>query len=83
MQTALERNVKKYDLQLQQIKDTEKRDKYRVYGELINTYGYNVPEGSKSMEALNYYTNEMITIPWTRTKPRRRTPSGILTNMAS
>ena len=60
VQTALERNVKKYDLQ---IKDTEKRDKYRVYGELINTYGYNVPEGSKSMEALNYYTNEMITIP--------------------
>lgn len=63
VQTALERNVKKYDLQLQQIKDTEKRDKYRVYGELLNTYGYNVPEGSKSMEALNYYTNETITIP--------------------
>ncbi len=63
VQTALERNVKKYDLQLQQIRDTEKRDKYRVYGELINTYGYQVPQGSKSMEALNYYTNEMITIP--------------------
>lgn len=63
VQTALERNVKKYDLQLQQIKDTEKRDQYRIYGELINTYGYNVPAGSKSMEALNYYTNEQITIP--------------------
>lgn len=61
--TALERNVKKYDLQIKQMQDTEKRDKYRVYGELINTYGYNVPEGAKSMEALNYYTNEMITIP--------------------
>ncbi len=69
VQTALERNVKKYDLQLQQIKDTEKRDKYRVYGELINTYGYNVPEGSKSMEALNYYTNEMITIPLDPNQP--------------
>lgn len=63
VQTALERNVKKYDLQLQQIKDTEKRDKYRIYGELLNTYGYNVPEGSKSMEALNYYTGETVTIP--------------------
>ena len=63
VQTALERNVKKYDLQMQQIKDTEKRDKYRVYGELLNTYGYNVPEGSRSMEALNYYTNETVTIP--------------------
>ncbi|MBR5248032.1 MAG: NFACT family protein [Lachnospiraceae bacterium] len=63
VQTALERNVKKYDLQCRQIKDTEKRDTYRIYGELLNTYGYNVEPGSKSMEALNYYTNEMITIP--------------------
>ena len=63
VQTALERNVKKYDLQLRQIKDTEKRDTYRIYGELLNTYGYGVTPGSKSMEALNYYTNEMITIP--------------------
>lgn len=63
VQTALERNVKKYDLQLKQMADTEKKDKYRIYGELINTYGYGVPAGEKSFEALNYYTNEMITIP--------------------
>lgn len=63
VQTALERNVKKYDLQLKQLKDTEKREKYRIYGELLNTYGYGVEPGAKSMEALNYYTNEMITIP--------------------
>lgn len=63
VQTALERNVKKYDLQLKQMQDTEKRDTYRIYGELLNTYGYNVAPGSASMEALNYYTNEMITIP--------------------
>lgn len=61
--TALERNVKKLDLQTKQLADTEKREKYRIYGELINTYGYSVPEGSKSFEALNYYTNETITIP--------------------
>lgn len=63
VQTALERNVKKYDLQAKQLKDTEKREKYRIYGELINTYGYGVEQGSKSFEALNYYTGEMITIP--------------------
>ncbi|MBQ7360667.1 MAG: NFACT family protein [Lachnospiraceae bacterium] len=63
VQTALERNIKKYDLQLTQMKDTEKREQFRIYGELINTYGYGLPEGSKSLEALNYYTNEMITIP--------------------
>lgn len=60
---SLERSTKKYDLQLRQLKDTEKRDKYKVYGELINTYGYNVDEGAKSMTCLNYYTNEEITIP--------------------
>lgn len=61
--TALERERKKYDLQLKQLKDTEKREKYKVYGELITTYGYQVAEGSKNFEALNYYTNEMITVP--------------------
>ena len=63
VQTALERNIKKYDLQAKQLKDTEKREKYRIYGELINTYGYDVPQGSKSFQALNYYTGEKITIP--------------------
>lgn len=63
VQTALERNVKKYDLQLKQLKDTEKKDKYRIYGELINTYGYGLEEGISSFEADNYYTGEKITIP--------------------
>uniref|UniRef100_UPI004038FAAE Rqc2 family fibronectin-binding protein n=1 Tax=Roseburia inulinivorans TaxID=360807 RepID=UPI004038FAAE len=61
--TALDRNRKKYQLQEKQLKDTEKRDKYKVYGELIHTYGYGLEEGAKKLEALNYYTNEMITIP--------------------
>ncbi len=63
VQTALERNVKKYDLQLSQMKDTEKRDTYRVYGELLNTYGYQAVPGATCLEALNYYTNEPVTIP--------------------
>lgn len=63
VQTALDRNRKKYDLQLRQLKDTDKRDKYRIWGELINTYGYGVEPGAKAMEALNYYTNETVAIP--------------------
>lgn len=63
VQTALERNRKKYDLQLKQLRDTENRDKYKVYGELIHTYGYNLEDDAKELEALNYYTNEMIKIP--------------------
>ncbi len=63
VQTALERDYKKYDLQLRQLKDTEKREKYKVYGELINAYGYGLEPGTKKLDALNYYTNEMISIP--------------------
>ena len=63
VQTALERNRKKYELQSRQLKDTENRDLYKVYGELINAYGYQLPEGSKELTALNYYTGEEITIP--------------------
>lgn len=68
VQTALERNRKKYDLQAKQLRDTENREKFKVYGELIHTYGYNLEPGAKKLEALNYYTNEMITIPLGSTK---------------
>lgn len=63
VQTALERNVKKYDLQCKQMKDTEKRETYRIYGELLNTYGYSAKPGDKSIQVINYYTNEPLTIP--------------------
>jgi len=63
VQNALERNYKKYDLQLKQLQDTEKRDKYKVYGELLNTYGYELSGGEKELKCLNYYTNEDIKIP--------------------
>lgn len=63
VQTALERNRKKYELQKKQLRDTENREKYKVYGELIHTYGYNLAPDSRELTALNYYTNEEITIP--------------------
>ena len=53
---------------MRQLKDTESRDKFKVYGELINTYGYNLEEGAKKLEALNYYNNEMVSIPLDPTK---------------
>ena len=60
---SLERSYKKRDLQQKQIKDTEKREKFRIYGELLNTYGYGIQEGEKSFRCLNYYDNTEITIP--------------------
>ncbi|HOO27523.1 MAG TPA: NFACT RNA binding domain-containing protein, partial [Lachnospiraceae bacterium] len=67
VQTALERNTKKYELQLKQLNDTQKKDKFRIYGELLNTYGYGLKTGCKSFEADNYYTGETITIPLNET----------------
>ena len=63
VQTILERDIHKYDLQCRQIKDTEKRDKYRIYGELLNAYGYSIEPGAKSCELDNYYTGEKIRVP--------------------
>lgn len=60
---AIERDSKKYDLQLKQLKDTDKREKYKVYGELLTTYGYSAQPGDKEITVLNYYTNEDLTIP--------------------
>lgn len=61
--TALDRNRKKYELQQKQYADTEKKDKYKVYGELLHTYGYELSGGESKLEALNYYTNAQIEIP--------------------
>lgn len=60
---ALEKSVRKYDLQSKQLNDTQKRDRFKVYGELINTYGYNLEESASSLTCMNYYDNEEITIP--------------------
>lgn len=61
--TLLERNYRKLEIQEKQLADTDKRDKFRIYGELLNTYGYSVPSGSRSFETVNYYTGEPVTIP--------------------
>lgn len=60
---ALDRSRKKYDLQMKQLKETKKREKFKIYGELLQTYGYEAKEGDKSLTCINYYTNEEITIP--------------------
>ncbi len=66
--TCLERNSKKYDLQFQQIKDTDNMEKFKVYGELLHTYGYNLEPGAKELRCINFYTNEEVVIPLDDTK---------------
>ena len=62
VQTALERNVRKYDLQLKQMKDSEKKDKYRTYGELLTVYGYSAEPGADKITVNDYNTGKDVTI---------------------
>ena len=62
-ETLLSRAVKKLDLQKKQMKDTEKRETYRLYGELLNAYSYQLPVGEKTVSVLNYYDNTALKIP--------------------
>lgn len=67
--TALERASKKYDLQEKQLQDADKKDIYRVYGDLLNTYGYSLKGGESSFTAENFYdNNNEITIPLDKNK---------------
>ena len=61
--TAIERTRKKYDLQLKQEKDTEKRDKFRLYGELLQAFGYGHEGGEKQITVTNYYDGKELQIP--------------------
>ncbi len=63
VQTALDRSRRKLVLQEKQMGDTQKKDLYKMYGELIQTYGFDVETGSKSMTATRYDTGETIKIP--------------------
>ena len=61
--TALERNRKKYELQEKQLKDTEKREKYRLWGELLHIYGYGLEPGAEKLECEDYHTGKPVMIP--------------------
>ena len=61
--TALERNVRTLDLQTNQLRDTEKKDKYRIYGELLTVYGYSAEPEAKSITVNDYNTGNDVTIP--------------------
>ena len=62
VQTASERVARKLDLQEKQLKDTEKREKNRLYGELLTAYAYQIPDGAKYYDALDYNTGNTVRI---------------------
>ena len=61
--TLVSRTATKYDKQLMQLKDTEKRDKFRVRGELLTAYAHEIPEGAKEAKLIDYNTGKEVVIP--------------------
>ncbi|MCR5431200.1 MAG: NFACT family protein [Lachnospiraceae bacterium] len=61
--TIRERTVKKYELQLSQLEDTQKRDKYKLFGELLCAYAHEIKVPGRSVSVIDYNTGEEVTIP--------------------
>lgn len=55
----IERCAKKLDIQIKAIKDTEKRDYYKLCGELIMANIYSIEEKADRFTAMNYYEDGM------------------------
>ena len=55
LKTLTERSSRKLELLEKQYSDTDKRDRFRIYGELINTYGYELAGGEDHLICSNYY----------------------------
>ncbi len=61
---TMEKDSRKRELMEKQLKDAEKRDKYKLYGELIQAFGYGLETGAKELRARNYYDNDKeVVIP--------------------
>lgn len=60
---AIERTANKIDIFLKQMKDTEKMDKFRLYGELILANAYLAKEGDSFLLATDYDSGKEIKIP--------------------
>ncbi len=62
-QTILDKDIKKLDIQNKQMQDTNKMEKYRLYGELISAYTYDISPQTKVYKAYNYNDETYLDIP--------------------
>ncbi|MCR5451158.1 MAG: NFACT family protein [Lachnospiraceae bacterium] len=62
VKNLIEREDKKLMLQKKQLSDTDKMENYRLYGEMLQTYGHGI-SGEKSITVDNYYDGSKLTIP--------------------
>lgn len=66
---AISRTANKLDIFAKQLRDTENRDKFRIYGELITTYGYQANDGDKVLTCIDYYSDKEVNINLDTTIP--------------
>lgn len=66
---AISRTANKLDIFAKQLRDTENRDKFRIYGELITTYGYQANDGDKVLSCIDYYSDKKVNINLDTTIP--------------
>ncbi|MBP2072476.1 Rqc2 family fibronectin-binding protein [Thermoanaerobacterium butyriciformans] len=63
IQTHLERLYNKFEKQLDELKNAENADIYKLYGELITSNLYKLNKKTDAFKTINYYTGEEITVP--------------------
>ena len=65
LQTSLDRCYKKLQIQDQTLKKAAKRDKYKMYGDLITANIYRIEQGMENVTLENFYSENMeeVTIP--------------------
>lgn len=64
VQNHLERSQRKRILQEKQLANSQKKEKYRIYGDLLNSYAYQIPAGADHYVAENFYDeNRPLRIP--------------------
>ena len=66
---AISRTSNKLDIFAKQLRDTENRDKFRIYGELITTYGYQADDCDKVLTCTDYYSGKEVNINLDTTIP--------------
>lgn len=65
LHTFLDRSVRKKQIQEKALEEAGQKDLYKIYGELLTAYAFQVEKGASSFTTLNYYEEPYaeITIP--------------------
>lgn len=58
VKNLIAREARKLDLYEKQLKESEGKDRFRLYGELLTSFSYVLPVGEKIVTAANYYDED-------------------------